>query len=138
MKSLTQIFWVVCLSTAAVGCGQQGNPNTQPVATEDAGPEVAGRRATLPPTQPMSAGGDGAAGSQPMAAAGKPAEPPPAGMAGMPAPAAPSGDPRSGSAVAIAPDDSLALVVNCPNWSARIPANRPSFQIAQAIPDLAS
>jgi YVTN family beta-propeller protein len=33
-------------------------------------------------------------------------------MAGVPAPAAPSGEPQSGSAVAISPDDSLALVVN--------------------------
>ncbi|HKP62729.1 MAG TPA: hypothetical protein VJV78_38600 [Polyangiales bacterium] len=112
MKSSAQIFWVACLSLAAVGCSQQADPNTQPVATEDAGPETAGTRATQPPIKPTPEAGTGAAGTQPTAAAGKPADPPPAGMAGMPAPAAPSGDPRSGSAVAIAPDDSLALVVN--------------------------
>ena len=107
MKSLPQFRWIAWLSLAAVGCGQQGEPNMKMVPAEDAGPESAGRRATPPPSNPESVGGVG--GLEP-APAGMPANPAPAGMAAPVAP--PSGEPQSGSAIAISPDDSLALVVN--------------------------
>jgi YVTN family beta-propeller protein len=110
MKSLRQSSCLVCLVLAAVGCGQQGEPNTPPAP--DAG--AAGNAGTNPPPPPPSNPQAGAGGTPPVAASGAGGmDTPPMGMAGMDAPPpAPGGEPQTGSAIAISPDDALALVVN--------------------------
>jgi YVTN family beta-propeller protein len=98
MKSPAHWALVAVLSSAVVGCGQQAETNSSPAIIDDvdgAAPPLPGRpdagldASQLPPG---------------------PVDPSP--DAG-PAPPDPQvGEPRSGAAVAISPDDSLALVVN--------------------------
>jgi YVTN family beta-propeller protein len=112
MKQLKHFLSIAYLCYAAVGCGQQGGGNkyVAPDDDDDAGTEYAGSRSTPPPVKPAQpvAG----TGSQPMAAGMMAA--PMGGMGGMAAPTndPPPGSPQSGAAVAIAPDDSIALAVN--------------------------
>jgi YVTN family beta-propeller protein len=112
MKTLAYLICITLLSVAAVGCDQQGSDNKKIVTDDDdAGTETAGSRAMPPPTKPKPPVA-GAAGSAPSAVAGMTAMP--MDMAGMMAPPyeAPVGEPRTGAAIAMSPDDSLALVVN--------------------------
>lgn len=110
MKSLSYIVCIGWLGVAAVGCDQQGAENRpQNSDGEDAGTEAAGSWSTPPAPKPKPPVA-GAAGSPPTTEVEMPANP----TAGMMAPPyeAPTGEPRSGAAIAISPDDSLALVVN--------------------------
>lgn len=114
---MKQVKHFVCISAlcccAAVGCGQQGGGNKYVTPDDDdAGSEWAGSRSTPPPLKPIQPDA-GMAGAPPMAAAGT-GSPPMMDTAGMPAPTnePPPGEPRSGAALAISPDDSLALAVN--------------------------
>lgn len=113
MKQLNHFVCISALCYAAVGCGQQGGGNKYVAPDDDdAGAEWAGSRSTPPPVRPVpSTAGTG--GSQPMAAVGS-GTPPMMEAAGMPAPTndPPPGEPHSGAAIAISPDDSLALAVN--------------------------
>jgi YVTN family beta-propeller protein len=105
MNSLRHQLWSACLSFAAVGCGQQPAANTPPYVASTAGAGGGGSRAETPPR----AGQTGAvsAGSR---AATPPKNDEDAGV--YPPPSDGQAAAVSGAALAISPDDSLALVVN--------------------------
>jgi hypothetical protein len=96
------------LGLTVVGCGQQAGENTPPfigAVNPDAG------RSVPRDTQDAATPSANQAGT-PAAASGGDKAPPPQDSAGAPADPAPTGDAQTGSAIAISPDDSLAVVVN--------------------------
>jgi len=96
------------LGLTVVGCGQQAGENTPPfigTVVPDAGRSVP-RDSEDAATASANQAGKPAAGS------GGDSAPPPQDSAGAPADPAPTGDAQTGSAIAISPDDSLAVVVN--------------------------
>jgi len=111
MNSRPVLVCIAWLSLAAVGCGQQSKENTpSPVGAwyPDAAVAAVGGTSGSSP-QPVVTP---AMAGQPAAVSGGQPAPAPPEDAGTPPEPAPQGEARSGSAVAIAPDDSLALVVN--------------------------
>lgn len=111
MKSRAYLLCSAWLGLTAVGCGQQAREDTPPfVGTmiPDAGPAATsgGSDSGVP-----RANMDGVAG-KPAAQSGGAGAPAAQDQAGAPADEAANGEPRTGSAIAIAPDDSLAVVVN--------------------------
>lgn len=115
MKRLPLLVCIALLSGAAVGCGQQEPKNTAPAWTADAGatPWGAVDAGTSAARVEPSAGRGGTAAPS---LRQDPATSMPAAMGGggAPAPMMPAvvGEPRSGAAIAIAPDDSFAMAVN--------------------------
>ncbi|HTU61968.1 MAG TPA: cytochrome D1 domain-containing protein, partial [Polyangiales bacterium] len=96
------------LGLTAVGCGQQAGENTPPfigTVVPDAGREV-------PQSTRDAAAPSGNQAGTTAAGSGGDSAPPPQDAAGAPADPAPTGDAQTGSAIAISPDDSLAVVVN--------------------------
>ena len=108
MKSRVDLVCLLWLGLTAVGCGQQASENTPPPFTTplpDAGPAApsGGKDAPAAPSNGAgtpAAGGGGGGADAPQPSAGAPADPAPAGQA------------QTGSAIAISPDDSVAVVVN--------------------------
>src|SRR4051812_20273177 len=116
MKTPAHLVCIAWLCSAAVGCNQQGHAYVPSPANSEAGSGEAGGKSALYPWGP-SAAESGASGSKaaPPAGGTQAMDPKPnmGDMGGQPAaPAAATGEARSGGAIAIAPDDSLALVVN--------------------------
>jgi YVTN family beta-propeller protein len=101
MKSPSRWICIASFACAAIGCGQTAAVNGHPLATGYGDAGAAGSAAVPPPQKPTAAAGAPPAAAQSMAGSGA-----------APVSAPPSGEPRSGSAIAISPDDSLALVVN--------------------------
>jgi DNA-binding beta-propeller fold protein YncE len=115
MKRLPLLVCIALLSGAAVGCGQQAPKNMLPAWTADQGAGQGGAADSGEPARVIEpiAGRAGGEAEKPRADAGT-SSPKPMGGAAAPAPMTNMvvGEPRSGAAISISEDDTLALAVN--------------------------